>query len=117
MTWCCSRRTRRPSWCGAPREDSLVFFEMVCLIEFYGRQRLLAMRALGLRRTRLRRACYAFAVGFPRRLCGVYLRRALGQGFKVVWVPQARPAMGERWARRPTRIDLPAACPPAPRME
>jgi len=74
-------------------------------------RRHLAARALGLRRTRLRRSCYAFTAGFPRRLCGAYLRRALGQRFKVVWIPQARPAMCDAWAwiRRPTRIHLPAA--------
>ena len=86
--------------------DSLVFFEVGRYIEFYGPQRLLAVRVLGLRRVRLRRACYAFAAGFPRRLCGAYLRRALGQGFKVVWVPQVRPAIPDVGVRRPTRIHL-----------
>jgi MutS domain I len=90
-------------------ENSLLFFEVGRFVEFYGPQRLLAVRALGLRQTRLRRACYAFTAGFPLPLCGVYLRRALRQGFNVVWVPQARPAIRDAWVRRPTRIHLPAA--------
>lgn len=80
-------------------EDSLLFLEVGRFIEFYGPQRRLAARVLGLRRTRLRRACYAFTAGFPARLCAVYLRRALRLGFKVVWIaqedqPTARAATG-----------------------
>jgi len=89
-------------------EDSFLFFQVGRFIEFYGPQRLLATRVLGLRRTRLGRSCYAFAVGFPHRLGGLYLRRAVAQGFRVLWVPQVRPALGAGWMRRPTRIHLPS---------
>ncbi len=88
-------------------EDCLLFFQVGRFIEFYGPQRILAARVLGLRRTRLGRACYAFTVGFPHRFSGKYLRRALAQGFKVVWVPQVHPALGAGWARQSTRIHLP----------
>ena len=91
-------------------KDCPLFFEMGCFIEFYGPQRLLAAQVLGLRRVRLGRSCYAFTAGFPRRLCGTFMRRALAQGFKVVWIPQARSTWKVVGARRPTRIHLPQRC-------
>jgi hypothetical protein len=65
-------------------DDCLVFYQVGCFIEFYGPQRLLAERVLGLRRIYLRRAGYAFAVGFPVWLAARFAQRALRQGCAVV---------------------------------
>ena|SRR2546427_4682474 len=69
-------------------EHSLVFFQVGRFIEFYGPQRLLASRLLGLRPVPLHRAKFAFTAGFPIRLVDNYFRRALRQGLSVVAVPQ-----------------------------
>ncbi len=45
--------------------DSLVFCQVGRFVEFYGPQRLLAARALGLRSVTLPRAGYALTAGFP----------------------------------------------------
>jgi hypothetical protein len=55
-------------------------------IEFYGAQRLVAERVLGLRPVYLPRAGYGFAVGFPRRLAYEYARRAMQAGLAVLLV-------------------------------
>ncbi|MGH7335046.1 MAG: hypothetical protein ACREKS_20355 [Candidatus Rokuibacteriota bacterium] len=64
----------------------LVFCRVGRFVEFRGPQRLLAERALGLRRAFLPRAGYTFAVGFPVPLHAVYEARALAGGFTVVRV-------------------------------
>jgi len=70
-------------------DDCLVFFPVGCFIEFYGPQRLLAERVLGLRRIYLPRAGYGFAAGFPTWLAWSFAQRALHQGYAVV-VPSRR---------------------------
>ena len=55
----------------------LVFVPVGRFVEFYGAQRLLAERVLGLRRAYLPRAGFAFTAGFPAWRWNVYARRAL----------------------------------------
>jgi len=67
------------------RLDCLIFTRVGRFIEFYGSQRLLAERSLGLRTARAPRgACYAFKAGFPARLASVYRSRAIRSGLSVV---------------------------------
>jgi hypothetical protein len=73
------------------REDCLVFYRVGRFIEFYGPQRLLAERVLGLRRIYLPRAGYGFAAGFPAWLASSFAQRALRQGCAVVV-----PSLGRR---------------------
>jgi RNA-directed DNA polymerase len=68
--------------------DSLVFCQVGRFVEFYGPQRLLAARALGLRSVALPRAGYAFTAGFPTRLSGLYVAEAIRRGMIVVEVRQ-----------------------------
>ena len=55
-------------------------------IEFYGPQRLLASRILGLRAACIDRGRFALTAGFPTGLCEIYLLRAIRQGVVVVVV-------------------------------
>jgi RNA-directed DNA polymerase len=64
--------------------DCLVFHRFGRFVEFYGPQRLLAERVLGLRRVYLPRAGYGFLAGFPVRLAGRFGERALERGLAVV---------------------------------
>ena len=82
--------------------DGLVFFRF---IEFYGPQRYLAVRVLGLRSAALRRANYAFTAGFPR-LYAAYLLRASSEGFVVI-VVREKPA----WRNLPFATRLPCDLP------
>jgi retron-type reverse transcriptase len=68
--------------------DSLVFFQVGRFIEFYGPQRFLAMRALGLRAAALPRGDYGFRAGFPIQLSHLYALRAIKKGLAVVEVRQ-----------------------------
>lgn len=61
-------------------QDSLIFFRVGRFIEFYGPQRLAAMKALGLKTAALPRRSYAFTAGFPARLSRIYVPKALRQG-------------------------------------
>ena len=67
-------------------KDSLVFFRVGRFVEFYGPQRLLASRILGLRAARIVRGRFALTAGFPTSLCEIYLLRAIRQGVVVVVV-------------------------------
>lgn len=75
-------------------DDCLVFCPVGRFIEFYGPQRLAAVQALGLHAAALPRAGYAFTVGFPVRLSGLYVARAIRQGLIVVEVRQASALLG-----------------------
>jgi Mismatch repair ATPase (MutS family) len=68
--------------------DALVFFQVGRFVEFYGPQRTAAAQILALRTVALPRAGYAFTVGFPVHLSGLYTARALRQGLIVVEVRQ-----------------------------
>jgi len=85
-------------------ERVLVFCPVGRFIEFYGPQRLVAERVLGLRPVYLPRAGYGFAVGFPRRLSYEYARRAMQAGLAVLLVGAGAGALREgprrRWATR-----------------
>jgi hypothetical protein len=65
---------------------ALAFWPCGRFVEFYGPQRLVAERVLGLRRTDLPRAGYAFTVGFPVWRWGEYARRTLDAGRAVIVV-------------------------------
>lgn len=69
-------------------DDSLVFFQVGRFIEFYGPQRFLAVRTLGLHSAALPRAGYAFTAGFPTHLSGLYASRAIKKGLIVLEVRQ-----------------------------
>lgn len=68
--------------------DCLIFCQVGSFIEFYGPQRFLAAKALGLRSVAVPRGQYLLRVGFPTFLSRNYKGRALRQGFKVVDVRQ-----------------------------
>jgi RNA-directed DNA polymerase len=77
--------------------DHLVFWPVGRFIEFYGPQRLLAERLLGLRRARLARGNYAFTAGFPFWLAPRFAQRALRAGVGIIIVSQeAQPESGTR---------------------
>jgi retron-type reverse transcriptase len=65
-------------------------------VEFYGPQRLLAERTLGLRRIALPRAGYGFAAGFPVALAGRFAERAMRAGVAVVLARLRRDHPGRR---------------------
>jgi len=69
-------------------KDSLVFFQVGRFIEFYGPQRFLAVRTLGLRSAAITRAGYAFTAGFPTHLSGLNASRANKKGLSVLEVRQ-----------------------------
>jgi hypothetical protein len=89
-------------------DDSLVFCQVGRFIEFYGPQRVVAAQALRLRTVALPRAGYAFTVGVPVHLSGLYAARALRQGLSVVEVRQAPAMHGQRYAlRAPVTVIIP----------
>ncbi len=88
--------------------DCLIFFQMGRFIEFYGPQRVVATRALGLHTVRLSRAGYAFTAGFPKRLCRIYMSRAIKQGLTVVDVRQVSSTLnGKPRLRLPFALLMP----------
>jgi retron-type reverse transcriptase len=66
--------------------DALVFCQVGRFVEFYGPQRLLASRAFRLVRVAIARGGYGFSVGFPLRLRGTYIARAVRAGYSIVEV-------------------------------
>jgi hypothetical protein len=90
-------------------DQCLVFWPMGRFIEFYGPQRLLAERVLGLRRRVWPRGGYALTVGFPRRMGARYAALALGDGFSVALM---RPRAGG-WPRGPEAVLAPLLTGPA----
>ena len=68
--------------------DCLIFCQVGRFIEFYGPQRVLAMKSLGLRSVALPRGGYAFRSGFPVYLSQLYKTRALRQELTVIGVRQ-----------------------------
>jgi len=68
-------------------EDCLTFCRVGRYVEFYGPQRLMAERVLGLRHVYLPRAGYAFTAGFPVVVAARFVQRALSRGCPVVLVP------------------------------
>jgi hypothetical protein len=90
-------------------QDCLVFTRVGRFIEFYGPQRVLAERCLGLRRIHTARAGYAFTAGFPVRLAGVYRSRAIRQGLTVVDTQEVDAAVrGGCRPRVPVRVVMAA---------
>jgi DNA mismatch repair ATPase MutS len=88
--------------------DSLVFFQVGRFIEFYGPQRLLASRILGLRAACIDRVRFALAAGFPKSLCEIYLLRAIRQGVIVVVVREETARQSRIVATRlPSNLLLP----------
>lgn len=63
-----------------------MFLRVGRYVEFYGPQRLLAERVLGLTRAYLPRAGYGFVAGFPVWLEARFAERALRRGLAVVRV-------------------------------
>jgi hypothetical protein len=79
-------------------DHNLVFFQVGRFIEFYGPQRFLAVRTLGLHSAALPRAGYAFTAGFPTHLFDFYVRRAIRRDLKVVEVRQVSTRLGAQSA-------------------
>jgi hypothetical protein len=69
-------------------EKWLVFFRVGSYIEFYGPQRFLAQRVLGLRLAAIRRFGYAFLVGFPAWLAVRFAKRSLDAEMAIAIVKQ-----------------------------
>ena len=83
-------------WRADVGNDSLVFFRVGRFIEFYGPQRFLAVRTLGLRSAALPRAGYAFTAGFPTYLSSLYASGAIKKGLSVVEVRQLSAPIHQR---------------------
>jgi RNA-directed DNA polymerase len=75
----------------SPPAACLLFLTVGRYVEFYGPQRLLAQRVLGLRPIRRPRAGYALSVGFPYWLAARFAERALRSGVAVALVRQEGP--------------------------
>ena len=105
-----ARRFREQYWTLVREvgESALVFWPVGRFVEFYGPQRLLAERVLGLRATYLPRAGFGFVVGFPRARSWEYACRATEAGLAVLLVG-AGPAVEARGPRRrwPVRLLVP----------
>jgi hypothetical protein len=103
---------------GRAGEGVLVFFSVGRYVEFYGSQRLLAERVLGLRPICLPRAGYGLTVGFPRRLICKYARRATVAGLAVVLVGAGAGVVpGGPRRRWPVRLLVAAGGPAQARAE
>ncbi len=92
----------------AAADDGLVFVRLGNHVEFLGRQRLLAQRALGLRPTPIARRQYTLTAGFHRVLGPRFVRRALAAGNLVVLAGGARTPPPRVLTPRP----LPSAAAP-----
>jgi hypothetical protein len=87
----------------------LVFCQVGAFIEFYGPQRFLAIKSVGVRSAPLPRGGYAFRAGFPVYLSQFYKARALRQGLTVVDVRQVASALNHCPTRRlPYFLTIPA---------
>lgn len=87
------------------RQDCLVFTRVGRFIEFYGPQRVIAERSLGLRLIRSPRGAYAFKAGFPGRLAGAYRSRAIRSGLSIVDVAELdSPGHGRCKPRQPVSV-------------
>jgi hypothetical protein len=62
-------------------------------VEFYGPQRFLAGKTLGLDSVVLPQGSYAFGAGFPTFLSHIYRARALSQGLTIIDVRQVARAL------------------------
>ena len=67
-------------------QDALVFCQVGRFVEFYGPQRLLASRTFHLVRVAIARGGFGFSVGFPLRMRGTYIARAVRAGYSIVEV-------------------------------
>ena len=76
----------------AAEGDVLVFLRVGRYVEFYGPQRLLAERVLGLRAVPLARFGWGLTAGFPAWQAARFAARALGAGVAVVLPRAHRPA-------------------------
>jgi len=86
-------------------------------IEFYGPQRLLATRVLGLHAVRLSRAGYSFTAGFPQQFCHIYISRAIKQGMTVIQVRQLPDVLSKGCKPRiPIAVWMPARIARARRL-
>lgn len=90
--------------------DVLVFWQNGRFIEFYGPQRKLAERVLGLRSVPLARYGYAWTAGFRVTQIGPFLRRAVSAGAAVVLVPQAPATSVSQPGRLPVAAITPTTC-------
>ena len=88
-------------------DRALVFCQVGRFVEFYGPQRELATRVLGLLRVRIARGGHAFAVGFPAKLRTVYTGRALRAGYVVADVRELVPTNVRPNGRRVVALWLP----------
>ncbi len=86
--------------------DCLVFCQVGRFIEFYGPQRFLAIKTLGLRLAALPRGSYEFRAGFPTFLSHIYKARALRQGFMIVEVREVPVPLNRGLVPRLPRILL-----------
>ena len=87
-------------------DQSLVCYQVGRFIEFYGPQRYLAVRALGLRAVGMDRGRFAIIAGFPTCLSDFYIRRAIQRDLTVVAVGQVSSRPGAAFASRLPRAVL-----------
>jgi hypothetical protein len=89
-------------------QRALVFCQVGRFVEFYGPQRLLATRALRLVRVSIARGGFAFSVGLPQRLSGVYTARAVRAGYAVAEVREVDRLSRSCAARQVVAVWMPA---------
>lgn len=97
-------------------ERTLVFCQIGRFVEFLGPQRDHATRALCLVRVNRARAGYAYSVGFPSRLRGEYVSRALRAGYVVADVREGGRLDPRCAERRVVVLCLAASEAPAERV-
>jgi RNA-directed DNA polymerase len=87
---------------------ALVFCQVGGFVEFYGPQREQATRALRLVRVNVARGGHASSVGFPARVRGEYISRAVRAGYVVVDVREVGRIAPRCAQRRVVALYLPA---------
>jgi len=95
-------------------QRGIVFLQVGRFIEFYGLQRLLALRVLGLRSVGLPRGGFALLAGFPCSIAWRARRAALSAGLYVLEVERRRavPAGAIGGDLRIRRLWVPSSVPP-----
>jgi hypothetical protein len=113
--WCPSTGAAYAAIARRAGDRCFVFARTGTFVEFYGPQRLVAQRVLGLRPVRHPRGPFGLSAGFPARLAGRLRRRALAADWRVIDVRGLRSQTRDRGSRVCAEriwisVDAPSAC-------